>query len=122
MSLETPSDQQHHLAQMLEAIQCYAWFLQQSRNKVTWPMDGEWLADHRIEVVLLLGAQTKRCHLIDLVAKCSAETVRKSMLTTINKRVARMGIREAFDHGVLHRDLVEVIIQQRCQHEIPSLK
>ena len=74
------------------------------------------------EIALLLIAQTQRCHLIDFVAKFSAEAIRKSMLATIDKGVARMGIRKAFDHGVLHRDLIEVIIQQRCQHEIPSLE
>ncbi|WP_075878837.1 hypothetical protein [Vreelandella massiliensis] len=52
MSQDILSDQQRHLAQLLEAIQRCAWFLQQSRNKVTWPIDGEWLADHKKDVAL----------------------------------------------------------------------
>ena len=52
MSQDIPSEQQRYLAQILEAIQCCAWFLQQSRNKVSWPMDGEWLADHKKDVAL----------------------------------------------------------------------
>ena len=42
------------------------------------------------------------------------------MLATIDKRVAGMGIGEAFNHGILHRDLVKIVIQKRGQHEIPS--
>ena len=62
MSQDILSDQQRHLAQLLEAIQRCAWFLQQSRNKVTWPMDGEWLADHKKDVDLfeILAAINER--------------------------------------------------------------
>ena len=47
MSQDVLSEQQRYLAQLLEAIQRCAWFLHQSRKKVTWPLDGDWLADHK---------------------------------------------------------------------------
>ncbi|NVF12740.1 hypothetical protein [Vreelandella maris] len=50
MSHDVLSEQQRYLAQLLEAIQRCAWFLQQSRNKITWPIDGEWLAEHKKDV------------------------------------------------------------------------
>lgn len=52
MNKDILGEQQRHLAQLLEAIQRGAWFLQQSRNKVTWPLDGQWLADHKKDVAL----------------------------------------------------------------------
>ncbi len=52
MSQDVLSEQQRYLAQLLEAIQRCAWFLHQSRKKVTWPLDGDWLADHKKDVDL----------------------------------------------------------------------
>lgn len=52
MSQDVLSDQQRYLAQLLEAIQRCAWFLQQSRSKITWPIEGEWLAEHKKDVTL----------------------------------------------------------------------
>lgn len=52
MSQDVLSDQQRYLAQLLEAIQRCAWFLQQSRNKINWPIEGEWLAEHKKDVTL----------------------------------------------------------------------
>lgn len=50
MNQDVLSDQQRYLAQLLEAIQRCAWFLQQSRNKVTWPIESDWLEDHKKDV------------------------------------------------------------------------
>ncbi|WP_235039894.1 hypothetical protein [Vreelandella profundi] len=52
MSQDVLSDQQRYLAQLLEAIQRCAWFLQQSRNKINWPIEGEWLVEHKKDVTL----------------------------------------------------------------------
>jgi len=46
-------DQQRaYLAQLLEAIQRSAWFLDQSQCKLTWPVSGDNLAKHRKDVDL----------------------------------------------------------------------
>lgn len=45
--MNDPLEQQRaYLAQLLEAIQRCAWFLDQSRQKITWPLDGSSLLAH----------------------------------------------------------------------------
>ncbi|QJQ97657.1 hypothetical protein [Halomonas sp. PGE1] len=52
MTHDILAEQRRHLAQLLEAIQRCAWFLHQSEAKIDWPIDAEWLSEHRKDVDL----------------------------------------------------------------------
>ncbi|MBB3190408.1 hypothetical protein [Halomonas cerina] len=52
MTHDILDEQQRHLAQLLEAIQRCAWFLHESEAKIDWPIDPEWLAEHKKNVDL----------------------------------------------------------------------
>ncbi len=52
MSHDLLHEQQHYLAQLLEAIQRCAWFLHRSDAKINWPIDPEWLSKHKKDVDL----------------------------------------------------------------------
>jgi hypothetical protein len=52
MSQDLLHEQQHYLAQLLEAIQRCAWFLHRSEAKIDWAIDPEWLAEHKKDVDL----------------------------------------------------------------------
>lgn len=52
MSQDILDRQQHHLAQLLEAIQRCAWFLHQSEARVAWPLEAAWLEAHKKDIDL----------------------------------------------------------------------
>lgn len=52
MTHDILADQQRHLARLLEAIQRCAWFLHESDAKLAWPIEAEWLAEHKKDVDL----------------------------------------------------------------------
>ncbi|WP_253446682.1 hypothetical protein [Halomonas sp. Y3] len=52
MTQDILDEQRRHMALLLEAIQRCAWFLHQSEAKIDWPIDPEWLAEHKKDVDL----------------------------------------------------------------------